>query len=241
MYIRAPGPHSNANRESDLFRNPNQFGFGGGGRAMFWGIKGKWCLSCSDKDSDFSIWWSWAQILSGLEPKMDFWLGAKCGGSLKSRHCTHQEIHLALPKMHIIPAVISKPLAHEERINIKSESLNLAGSVVFEREMAGIAKGRSSGNGKWGIGISRSERGRDWHIEEIRKYLYSPPSDSSIWAPVYSQTSHENWQLGFRNQLWKIRCNIHVYISGGTLLWDNRRLIGRSLIVLARKVQNNRD
>ena len=29
--------------------------------------------------------------------------------------------------------------------------------------------------------------------------------------------------------------------SGGTLLWDNRRLIGRSLIVLARKVQNNRD
>ena len=27
--------------------------------------------------------------------------------------------------------------------------------------------------------------------------------------------------------------------SGGTLLWDNRRLIGRSLIVLARKVQNN--
>ena len=32
-----------------------------------------------------------------------------------------------------------------------------------------------------------------------------------------------------------------VYISGGTLLWNNRRLIGRSLIVLARKVQNNRD
>ena len=30
MYIRAPGPHSNANRESDLFRNPNQFGFGDG-------------------------------------------------------------------------------------------------------------------------------------------------------------------------------------------------------------------
>ena len=29
--------------------------------------------------------------------------------------------------------------------------------------------------------------------------------------------------------------------SGETLLWDNRRLIGRSLIVLARKVQNNRD
>ena len=26
MYIRAPGPHSNANQESDLFRNPNQFG-----------------------------------------------------------------------------------------------------------------------------------------------------------------------------------------------------------------------
>ena len=32
-----------------------------------------------------------------------------------------------------------------------------------------------------------------------------------------------------------------IAISGGTLLWDNRRLIGRSLIVLARKVQNNRD
>ena len=32
-----------------------------------------------------------------------------------------------------------------------------------------------------------------------------------------------------------------VSTSGGTLLWDNRRLIGRSLIVLARKVQNNRD
>ena len=29
--------------------------------------------------------------------------------------------------------------------------------------------------------------------------------------------------------------------SDGTLLRDNRRLIGRSLIVLARKVQNNRD
>ena len=29
--------------------------------------------------------------------------------------------------------------------------------------------------------------------------------------------------------------------SGETLLWDNRRLIGRSLIVLARKVQNNCD
>ena len=29
--------------------------------------------------------------------------------------------------------------------------------------------------------------------------------------------------------------------SGETLLWDNRRLIGRSLIVLARKNQNNRD
>ena len=27
--------------------------------------------------------------------------------------------------------------------------------------------------------------------------------------------------------------------SDGTLLWDNCRLIGRSLIVLARKVQNN--
>ena len=33
----------------------------------------------------------------------------------------------------------------------------------------------------------------------------------------------------------------HISTSGGTLLWDNRRLIGRSLIVLARKVQNNRD
>ena len=32
-----------------------------------------------------------------------------------------------------------------------------------------------------------------------------------------------------------------ILCSGGTLLWDNRRLIGRSLIVLARKVQNNRD
>ena len=30
-------------------------------------------------------------------------------------------------------------------------------------------------------------------------------------------------------------------ISGDTLLRDNRRLIGRSIIVLARQVQNNRD
>ena len=30
-------------------------------------------------------------------------------------------------------------------------------------------------------------------------------------------------------------------ISGDTLLRDNRRFIGRSLIVLARQVQNNRD
>ena len=37
MYIRAPGPHSNANRESDLFRNPNQFGFGGRRRRCFGG------------------------------------------------------------------------------------------------------------------------------------------------------------------------------------------------------------
>ena len=32
-----------------------------------------------------------------------------------------------------------------------------------------------------------------------------------------------------------------VSTSGGTLLRDNRRLIGRLLIVLARQVQNNRD
>ena len=41
------------------------------------------------------------------------------------------------------------------------------------------------------------------------------------------------------------QCPLHIFkwvlTSGGTLLWDNRRLIGRSLIVLARKVQNNRD
>ena len=33
----------------------------------------------------------------------------------------------------------------------------------------------------------------------------------------------------------------HMVISGDTLLRDNRRLIGTSLIVLARQVQNNRD
>ena len=40
-----------------------------------------------------------------------------------------------------------------------------------------------------------------------------------------------------------IPTSIHnwVFSRGGTLLWDNRRLIGRSLIVLARQVQNNRD
>ena len=32
-----------------------------------------------------------------------------------------------------------------------------------------------------------------------------------------------------------------ILTRGGTLLWDNRRLIGRSLIVLARQVQNNRN
>ena len=32
-----------------------------------------------------------------------------------------------------------------------------------------------------------------------------------------------------------------THISGDTLLRDNRRLIGRSLIVVARQVQNNRD
>ena len=39
-------------------------------------------------------------------------------------------------------------------------------------------------------------------------------------------------------------CNSHLNelnTSDGTLLWDNRRLIGRSLIVLARQVQNNRN
>ena len=46
MYNRAPGPHSNANQESDLFRN--QFGplaqVAVGLGEMFWVIKGKWCL-----------------------------------------------------------------------------------------------------------------------------------------------------------------------------------------------------
>ena len=45
-------------------------------------------------------------------------------------------------------------------------------------------------------------------------------------------------QKGFK---WKQVLKMHMLTSDGTLLWDNRRLIGRSLIVLARKVQNNRD
>ena len=51
---------------------------------------------------------------------------------------------------------------------------------------------------------------------------------------ISKETYFQSWH--FHNL--PIRC---VGTSDGTLLRDNRRLIGRSLIVLARKVQNNRD
>ena len=49
------------------------------------------------------------------------------------------------------------------------------------------------------------------------------------------------WLAGMFELFYSIHFWRHVSVSGDTLLRDNRRLIGRSLIVLARQVQNNRN
>ena len=56
-----------------------------------------------------------------------------------------------------------------------------------------------------------------------------------------TQGRHTNAHSSLREICRFIWQDPSIYSRGGTLLWDNRRLIGRSLIVLARQVQNNRN
>ena len=146
MYIRAPGPHSNANQESDLFRN--QFGplaqVAVGLGEMFWVIKGKWCLwvslartatSPSDPSPRFR-----ARAENGFLTWGKIWpLNSHCSGFISNMK---KSIHWCLKcKKFYIPALISKLLAYGARIDIQSECLRCFWLVELDWEICGISKG----------------------------------------------------------------------------------------------------
>ena len=70
------------------------------------------------------------------------------------------------------------------------------------------------------------------------KWTRFPFHFSLLELPISTLAGHWLFMTSTCALLCTVQC---VRTSGGTLLWENRRLIGRSLIVLARKVQNNRD
>ena len=74
-----------------------------------------------------------------------------------------------------------------------------------------------------------------WPEKSKKKWLQNKSPKSPM---VYVLCMYINNVLFKQHFVCMLIC---IDISGGTLLWDNRRLIGRSLMVLARKVQNNRD
>ena len=67
-----------------------------------------------------------------------------------------------------------------------------------------------------------------------------------VMSPHRGHRKVDSLQMRVTVDFSKSRLSLSTFLtrlssSGDTLLWDNRRLIGRSLIVLARQVQNNRE